>query len=315
VPAILAGCGYVGNPLPPTLDIPNRVIDLRAIQIGDRIYVEFTQPKDTTDGLTLKSLRAVEVVVGPNPSPFSDSAWLAGSKSFPVTGAEPGAVKDEIPVASFIGREVLIRVRATGPKGKNSDWSNNEFLAVIKPLERPTAVTPENVREGVAISWHGSGPKYRIYRAVGDGAPEKLTDIEAPRYVDTTTQYGTDYRYYVQAFAGEKQQSEVSDARPITPKDIFAPAVPANPTAIASVKSIELAWERNTESDFRGYNIFRALEGGAFEKIASLVEAPTYSDTKIEAGKKYRYAISAVDLTGNESGRSQIAEATAPGTP
>ena len=47
------------------------------------------------------------------------------------------------------------------------------------------------------------------------------------------------------------------------------------------------------------------------QKIATLVEAPTYSDSKIEAGKKYRYTVSAVDLTGNESAQSAPVEATA----
>jgi len=53
------------------------------------------------------------------------------------------------------------------------------------------------------------------------------------------------------------------------------------------------------------------VEAGPFEKLAALIEAPTYTDRQVEAGKKYRYAISAVDLTGNESERSPVQEATA----
>jgi fibronectin type 3 domain-containing protein len=37
-----------------------------------------------------------------------------------------------------------------------------------------------------------------------------------------------------------------------------------------------------------------------------LIEAPVYSDSKVEAGKTYRYAVSAVDLAGNESERSIV---------
>ena len=82
-------------------------------------------------------------------------------------------------------------------------------------------------------------------------------------------------------------------------------------TATPGVNAIELAWDRNTESDFKGYNVFRSVEGGPFEKIASLIEAPTYSDHQVEVGKKYRYAVSAVDLTGNESQRSALQEVSA----
>jgi len=70
---------------------------------------------------------------------------------------------------------------------------------------------------------------------------------------------------------------------------------------VPTPRSIELAWTRNTETDFRGFNIFRSVDGAPFEKIATLVQVPAFSDSKIEAGKKYRYTVSAVDQTGNES--------------
>jgi fibronectin type 3 domain-containing protein len=54
------------------------------------------------------------------------------------------------------------------------------------------------------------------------------------------------------------------------------------------------------------------LEDGKLEKIADIADAPSYSDRKLEAGKRYRYAISAVDKLGNESKLSEPVEATAP---
>jgi fibronectin type 3 domain-containing protein len=98
----------------------------------------------------------------------------------------------------------------------------------------------------------------------------------------------------------------------MTPKDEFAPAVPAGVTASGGSNSIELAWVRNTEADFRGYNVFRAEGTGMFEKIASLIEAPVFSDAKAAPGKMYRYQISAVDLAGNESARSETVTASIP---
>jgi len=46
--ALMAGCGYPGEPKPPTLEIPSRVIDLRAAEYGSNILVEFTLPPLTT---------------------------------------------------------------------------------------------------------------------------------------------------------------------------------------------------------------------------------------------------------------------------
>jgi fibronectin type 3 domain-containing protein len=41
-------------------------------------------------------------------------------------------------------------------------------------------------------------------------------------------------------------------------------------------------------------------------------EAPSYSDRQIEAGRKYRYTVSAFDKAGNESKQSAEVEVAAP---
>ena len=98
----------------------------------------------------------------------------------------------------------------------------------------------------------------------------------------------------------------------ITPRDIFPPAVPAGLTASAGVGSVELAWERNTEPDFKEYRVFRAEGDGAFNQIAAGLDAPSYSDHAVESGKRYRYRISAVDQNGNVSEPSSPVEVTVP---
>jgi fibronectin type 3 domain-containing protein len=43
-----------------------------------------------------------------------------------------------------------------------------------------------------------------------------------------------------------------------------------------------------------------------------LLEAPAASDRGIETGRRYRYAVTAVDQKGNESARSAAVEVVAP---
>ena len=123
---------------------------------------------------------------------------------------------------------------------------------------------------------------------------------------------GTMYRYRVQAVNGDQHQSEVSAEAAVTPQDVFPPAVPAELSGVQGVGTIELVWQRNTEEDFAGYNVFRATGGGEFEKIAGPIDAPAYSDRAVEAGKTYRYAVSALDRAGNESARTAPVEVVAP---
>jgi fibronectin type 3 domain-containing protein len=158
----------------------------------------------------------------------------------------------------------------------------------------------------------GSAPKYRVYRWVGEDRPMPIADTNAPEYLDASAQFGTQYHYMVMALENETRQSVVSQTETITPKDVFPPAVPAGVTASAANNAIELAWVRNTEADFRGYNVFRAEGNGPFEKIASSIDVPLYRDAQVEPGKTYRYEVSAVDLLNNESARSEPVTAALP---
>ena len=300
--ALLSGCGYVGPPMPPTLDIPLRITDFRAWESGDNIEFQFTLPNKTTENLDLTSVRSLELRIGENQS---------DSKVVVLKAAKPGVITDQVPAQMWIGKTIVLAVRATGPKGKPSDWSNPWSLSVIQPLAGPSALKAQNVDKGVELTWTGNGPRYRIFRAEGNTQPQRLADFDGARYLDDTTAYGTRYRYLVQAIAGDNQWSVLSDPAEITPVDTFPPAVPEGLSAVPTPQSIELAWTRNTETDFKGYNIYRSADNGPFVNVAALVELPTFSDSKIEAGKKYRYRISAVDLVGNESAPTAPEEASA----
>jgi hypothetical protein len=306
----LTSCGYPGPVLPPNLDIPLSVPYVNAIEYGDKIVVEFTLPDLTTEGNPLRNVRLLEVGVGPGPSPFNTERWAETAKRYPVANPAPGPFTKEIPVADWVNKDVVISVRAVGPKGKPSQWATVKLLSVQPPLPKPAALDALNVEQGIKLTWKGTAPKYRIYRALADATPERLNESDHPEFIDETTEYDKTYQYLVQAITDDLHGSEVSAPKSVATVDTFAPAVPGALTAILGVNTIELAWTRNTEKDFRGYNVYRSTDGGPFEKIADLVPAPAFSDNKIEAGKKYRYEVSAVDLKGNESAHSTPADAS-----
>jgi hypothetical protein len=283
---------------------------VNAAEYGDKIVVEFTLPDLTTEGNPLRNVRALEVRVGPGITPFSADAWAKTAKPYPIADPMPGPFTKEIPVSDWLGKEVLISVRAVGPKGRPAPWATVKILSVQPPLATPAALEAANVEAGVKLTWKGSAPKYRIYRALAGAAPERLNESDRAEFVDETTEYDKGYQYLVQAMTDDVHTSEVSAPVSISPVDVFAPAVPGALTATLGVSTIELAWTRNGERDFKGYNVYRSTDDGPFEKIAELIPAPTFSDSKISAGKKYRYAVTAVDLKGNESARSTPADAS-----
>lgn len=305
----LEGCAYVGAPKPPTLDIPTRITDLRAAEYGDQILVQFTIGAVTTEGLALTTLKTVELEVAGGGSP----------KVLRVPAKAPGPVNHDFPAKDWVGQQVTLTVRATGPKGKASDWSNPVKLAVGVPLATPADLQAVSDPKGVRLTWSdslssigsGTGARYRIFRGAGDAMPQRLAESDKPEYLDTAVDFGSPYRYFVQALVGELRQSEISAIVGVTPADTFPPAVPAGLMAVAGVSSIELAWQPNTEDDLAGYQVYRSADGGAPERIAGPVDAPNFSDRTVEIGKKYSYTITAVDRTGNESAHSAAVEITA----
>jgi len=212
----LAGCGYVGDPKPPALEIPTPVTDLRALQYGDKVLVNFTLPPLTTESLQLTSVRSIELRV----------SGAGAEKTLNVPPKEPGAFEYDFPSAEWSGKQITLTVRATGPKGKTSVWSNEARLTVEAPLAAPANVKVENAPKGVRLSWQGAGPMYRVFRSSGDASPAAVGDTRTTGYVDPTAVNGTSYRYFVQTLSGEAHQSEVSQVVEITPQDEFPPAVP-----------------------------------------------------------------------------------------
>lgn len=73
--------------------------------------------------------------------------------------------------------------------------------------------------------------------------------------------------------------------------------------ADGSVPPAKLAWDPSPDGDLKTYEVYRATDKGPLQKMASTTE-PTWTDTGLEVGQAYRYAITAIDKLGNESNRS-----------
>jgi hypothetical protein len=317
----LAGCGYVGDPLPPALNIPERVVDLRAVQRGDRLIVVCTVSPMTTDKLVLKGLPPLELYAGRRgEGEFNTDRWAATAEVMTQEPAAEAEVVLELPAEKWAEGEVVLGVRTVGPTGKRSAWSNLVSLWVVKGLEKPEGLRGSATEEGVYLQWAaGEGPDGRSWRVFRKGPEEQefalLGKAGEASWLDRGIEYGRRYSYFVQAVApagdGEAE-SEPGGVLTVEPRDTFPPAAPAGLTVIAGVNSIELAWERSPEADFAAYQIWRAEGEGELARLGDPVSVLSFSDTGLVSGRRYRYALTARDQAGNESAKSEAVEITAP---
>src|SRR5258708_21952660 len=54
---VMSGCGAVGDPMPPLLDIPQATTALSAVQRGDRVLINWPAPMRTTEGVAPRPAR------------------------------------------------------------------------------------------------------------------------------------------------------------------------------------------------------------------------------------------------------------------
>jgi predicted small lipoprotein YifL len=175
----------------------------------------------------------------------------------------------------------------------------------------------ELVWKAPAVNFDGSTPTvvsgYNIYRRGKDG-PDALVNpslVREPRYEDRDFTFGAPIRYFVRASATETPpyfESDDSEARALIPVDVFSPAAPAGVVPVAGHGSVSLSWEANREKDLAGYLVRRREEEGAEDVLLTpgLLLENAYTDLTIEKGKRYRYSMSAVDIMGNESARTEV---------
>ncbi|HVN21106.1 MAG TPA: putative Ig domain-containing protein [Dongiaceae bacterium] len=76
---------------------------------------------------------------------------------------------------------------------------------------------------------------------------------------------------------------------------------------------VDLSWSASSSTNVTGYNVYRSLDNKSWTKInSSLTAWTTYTDSTVVNGKTYYYAATAVDVSGDESAKSNIATAVIP---
>jgi hypothetical protein len=366
---LLVGCGTPGAPMPPALELARPVTDLRAARKGDKVYLAWTVPAQTTDRQSVRHpgptriCRSLGAKIDDCKPPVAEIA----ASQFPVPAFKKSGSKNGSPVpkiqATYIDTlsrqlqtqdpttELTYAVSALNESGRSAGLSNLVQVPSAPTLPPPEDFKPEVKGDGVLLSWvcppavSKADPriayKLRIYRRVpGQPQSEKqpgarqtaakisevdFTDCSQPQFLDQTFEWEKHYEYFatvvtVVSNPGKPEVEVEGDETPIAQvfaHDIFPPAVPTGVQAVFSsvgqAPFVDLVWSPDTEADLAGYNIFRREEGTQPVKINSeLVKAPAYRDTNVQPGKKYFYAVSAVDERNNESARSNEASEQIP---
>ena len=346
-PLLLAACATIGPPQPPSLNLPKPPSDLRAVRKGERVTLTWTIPTSTTDRQTVRVLGSTRICRGREPlAECGTPVGLAPATRSGGTSAKnaAGSFTDTLPAAlatdtpsSFL----TYAVEVLNTESHSAGLSNQVRVPLVGTLPPPADFSAQVTSQGVVLAWTGTpsneNPQvpvhhvYRVYRRPEDGRLAILAGEVAagtPRdftLTDSSIDWEATYEYHVEAVTLVAQpdrpdlQVDGDDSREVKvfAHDVFPPAVPSGLQAVFSgpgqQRFIDLIWAPVTDVDLDGYNVYRHEEGTAPAKVsAQLVKTPAYRDADVASGKKYFYSVSAVDVRGNESARSEEASERVP---
>jgi hypothetical protein len=253
----------------------------------------------------------------------------------------PAAIEREHP-NGFATYAVEVLNRA----GRGAGISNQVHMALVPTLPPFGGFNARTTSQGVLVSWECGAPAgaersqtkyvFRIYRREsGKTSENRIAQVDSTRcaagsagdqqsFLDQSMEWESTYFYrgtVVSVVEAASKAVEVEgDDTPevkIFAHDIFPPAVPTGLQAVFSGPNqqmfVDLIWTPVTDADLEGYNVYRHEDGAATTKLnAEPVKTPAFRDAQVVGGKRYFYSVSAVDVRGNESARSEEASERVP---
>lgn len=319
---LLCGCGAVGEPRPPLLNIPERADDFAARQTPEGIVLEWTWPRVTTEGVLLNDLDRFDIYgfelapgsAVPDAGLFDrESRPLASMRGADLAPYNAGErVRFVLDFKPLQGKWIALGVRAESRRGRSVGFSNLALVQVTAPPGPPERPSLTLTPDAIVVEWPAvdRASSYVVERSSdAAGRFEEIGRPDRASFRDSTFQSGETYAYRVHAIAGTaagEAEGRSSETAAITPRDVFAPGKPAGLRAVATETSVELSWEQNAEPDLKGYRVRRRQQGAEPVVLTeALLESASYSDREVARGQEYAYEVIAVDGNGNESEPSE----------
>jgi hypothetical protein len=200
--AVCLGCGTPGIPLPPSLELPEPVQDLRASRKGDKVALAWTVPRETTDRTTLRVrhlgptriCRSLKLgmtqctdKVGEIETAPLVSASEAAAKAKAAAASKPNSLPAKpVPVVANAGDALPHELETRDPtgfmnyavevlntRGRSAGFSNQVQVPLAPTLPPPDDLAATVTADGIVLNFTAMLPEnetpelrhsYRVYR-------------------------------------------------------------------------------------------------------------------------------------------------------
>ena len=192
-----------------------------------------------------------------------------------------------------------------------------EITAYVSIPDRAIPETPQGLEakvteKGVELKWNPNPDLnlfgYMVYRGTNRYNMEKIAwPIKAHSYTDTTfiKNYSGQYVYAISVMNQGQEMSDTSDVVSAFVRQAAVVESPGGLQAFSENDGINLEWQntRVLNNTITGYIVYRRLVGEKYYTVLNTqaLPLPFYKDKAAEKGKNYEYAVSSIDVWGNQS--------------
>jgi fibronectin type 3 domain-containing protein len=190
--------------------------------------------------------------------------------------------------------------------------SSADIAALAAPIQT-TGLAATGGSGQIALAWDATAgaTSYTLGRAATDGGAYTTVaaGLTGTSHTDTGLADGTTYYYVVTPANASGDGANSAEVAVAT-----VPAAPGNVTATAGNGQATLDWSASTGAT--GYSVLRATSpNGSYTTVASGLAGTSYTDTGLDNGTTYYYAIAATNGSGSSANSSQVSALTAPAAP
>lgn len=270
--AFLAGCGAPGIPIPPSLELAKPVTDLRAFRQGDKVYLAWSAPVETTERRAIRHPGPTRICRSLG-TPITECGLPAGevppanaaqARPLPIKKNAPAprmilSFTDTIPASlqAHPTSQVTYAVEVLNESHRSAGLSNQAPVPAAPTLPPPANFGAQVTAEGVVLSWTADPPPsetpglrhlYRVYRRQQGTNTDTLAgelplgNAPALRLVDHSFEWEQTYSYRaaVVTLIAQDGKSDLQVEGDDTPTvtifahDVFPPPVPSGLQAVFS---------------------------------------------------------------------------------
>lgn len=323
----MCACGKRGEPLPPSLVVPEKITDLKLYVKPGVQELTWSIPRKNSDNSKPLDLVAFNISLKKVHKDLDSCRYCdEGFNDFltinllkPKSGYQLGSSFYLLVPEISSDYIYVFSVESLNSRGWRSEVSNKLAVFSLPSVAPPVHVELTPSASIVELNWQApvlpsdfSGNLlFRVYRRQSDISdsnwrlitPEAVSD---PHFIDVGLDDWLSYEYAITSVLINDQTSSESDYSTIaqvTPGDYTPPAALEQFSVFNYEVGVQLVWNPSSSSDLAGYNVYRRDDISGLDQLIAVtsISQPEYFDEVVVIGRTYYYRVTAFDSSDRKN--------------